>query len=188
MSKELDWDAYRYVLDDPTLDREAFEAHMLGNVDVALAVAEAVLHVDSLRTASLLTPSLDAPRVSTPSTHHVAAEGGWQLTSLAALAAAFLLAIGLLNYTVAHKFNPNASSVAAQRLPSQSLAESWLAIRQTEIVDQSSILVDGSTILVSVRDEDALHEPADFVATESSADDDWLMDAAREFYAQGEAG
>ncbi len=52
MSKQLDWDAYRYVLDDPTLDRSAFEARMLDDCDLALAVADAMLHVDSIRAAS----------------------------------------------------------------------------------------------------------------------------------------
>lgn len=183
MSKQLDWDAYRYVLDDPTLDRSAFEAHMLADVDLALAVAEALSHVDVLRAASCMAVPAENVQVSTPASHHAAAGGGWQLTSLSALAATLLLAIGLFNYQVAHN-----RVRTTPRLAEQNLAESWLAIRQTEIVDQSSNLVDASTNFVAVRDEDVVQEPNDLVGTEPAADNDWLMDAAREFYAQGEAG
>lgn len=170
MSKQLDWDAYRYVLDDPTLDRLAFEARMLDNVELALAVAEAMAHVDTLRAASF---------ISTRSHHRQAVDQphNWKLTSLAALSAALLLAIGLVNYGISHSSsNPVAQSGANE----QHLAESWLAIRQTELVDVSTNLVDVSSNLEATRDDDALTES-------ESTDDDWLLDAAREFYAQREA-
>ena len=181
MSKQLDWEAYRYVLDDPTLDRTAFEARMLDDVKLALAVAEAMLHVDSLRAVSNIAPPEMVPAKPTAA-HHVAAEGGWNLTSLAALAAALMLAIGLVNYRIVHT-----SSRVTASVPAQNLAESWLAIRQTEIVDQSSNLVDVSTN-TAVREDDPMPEPTEFVGVEQSNDNDWLMDAAREFYAQGDAG
>lgn len=187
MSKQPDWDAYRYVLDDPTLDRAAFETRMLDDVDLALAVAEAVSHVDSLRAASFIA----APADLTVSSERTAGAKitGWRMSSLIALAAGLLLAIGLVNYQLLNRQVLNTHGQAGSLPPTsqansleQNLAESWLAIRQTEIVDGSSNLVDASTNFESPRDDENLLDAVD------SVDEDWLMDAAREFYAQGEAG
>ncbi len=174
MSKQLDWDAYRYVLDDPTLDRLAFEARMLDDCDLALAVADAMLHVDSIRAASF-SATADVPVAVRSS--NTAATSGWQLSSLAVLAASLLLAVGWVNYRFAHT-----PVEVAQRGPTQQgFVESWLAIRQTELVDGSSNLVDLSSNWEAPRDEDPLSESAE------PNDEDWLLDAAREYFAQGGA-
>ncbi len=188
MSKQLDWEVYRYVLDDPTLDRAAFEALMLDDMNLALAVAEAVQHVDSLRAASFIAPpvpiqSQQPDQSQQPSTvYRSAATSGWQLSSLAALAAAFLLAIGLLNFQLTHK------SAVSYESANKVLADNWLALLETELVDGSSNLVDVSTNVELVRYDESLAEPSVISSvisgSEPTADEDWLMDAAREFYAQ----
>lgn len=187
MSKQLDWNAYRYVLDDPTLDRAAFETRMLDDVDLALAVAEAMSHVDSLRAASFIAAPADVAITAERTAGETIT--GWRLSSLIALAAGLLLTIGLVNYQLLDRQLPNTRGQAGSLPPTsqanlleQTLADSWLAIRQTEIVDGSSNLVDVSTNFESPRDDENLLDAVD------SVDEDWLMDAAREFYAQGEAG
>ncbi len=82
-----------------------------------------------------------------------------------------------MNYRFAHT-----PVEVAQRGPTQQgFVESWLAIRQTELVDGSSNLVDLSSNWEAPRDEDPLSESAE------PNDEDWLLDAAREYFAQGGA-
>lgn len=186
MSRRLDWDAYRYILDDPTLDRQVFEARMLDDLDLALAVAEAVSHVDALRAASFIAPSPSRvmPSQVVPVASAGAESSAWRLSTLIVLAAGLLLTIGIVNYQLltSHRFRDPSTMAAQSKLLEQSLAESWLAIRQTELVDGSTNLVDISTNVEALRDDDSLPDAVDAVG------EDWLMDAAREFYAQGEAG
>ena len=186
MSKQLEWDAYRYVLDDPTLDRSAFEARMLDDVDLALAVADAWSGIDRLRAASFIVcPTPPARPLAPVATERQSrnARSGWQLSSLAALATALLLAVGLVNYRI-HVAPSRAAHASVAKL---NLAESWLAMRQTELVDMSTNLVDVSSNFENTKDENAQGEPDGFAAADSSSDDDWLMNAAREFYSQGGA-
>lgn len=89
MNEEIAWQALRYALEDPTLDRDAFESQMLADDRLALAVADAVGQLDLVaRAASSSQPQL---RVAAP----VETQSGWHWASLAALAAAALLAVGL---------------------------------------------------------------------------------------------
>ncbi len=185
---QLDWDAYRYVLDDPSLDRAAFEARMLDDVELALAVAQAVAHVDQLRAASFSAAPVSSVATPAVASTRSSASGpaGWRLSSLAALAAGLLLAIGLLNFVLDQR--PGASAVALSGTGQSQVVEHWLALQRAELVDVSTNLVDMSINFDVGPDDMIVPDSADAVATESSTDSDWLMDAAREFYSQGEAG
>lgn len=191
MTKQLEWDAYRYVLDDPSLDREAFEARMLSDVDLALAVAEAVSHIDALRAAS----SIVSVSASSRPQKVAGVESGLATTErytvhwsiVASLAATLLAAVGLLNYAVLFKSPADVpADYARSQAGEQRLAESWLALRNVELVDVSSNLVDVSSNLESAKVEEL--EAVEPIATDGSSESDWLLDAAQEFYAQREAG
>lgn len=193
MTKQLDWDAYRYVLEDPSLDRPAFEARMLADVELALAVAEAVSHIDALRAASSIVPP-PRPSRAAPGQGNLIAEskstGGWHWSTLAALAATLLLVVGLANYlAISDPADPAQRSSRA--VGEQRLAESWLALRQAELVDVSSNLVDVSSNsadalgLESLRYADT--EQAEAVVSDVASEGDWLLDAAQEFFAEREA-
>ncbi len=189
MSEQLDWDAYRYVLDDPTLDRVAFENRMLDDVELALAVAEAVAHVDTLRAASFIaSPSKNLESGDALQRADARPPLGWHWSTLAALAAGLIITIGLVNYRVI--VQPDGLQARSES-GEQRLAESWLAIRQVELVDASSNLVDASSSFSagqSAGDETASEVTG--IAANEATTDDWLIDAARDFYAQspGDAG
>jgi len=187
MTKQLEWDVYRYVLDDPSLDREAFEVRMLSDVDVALAVAEAVSHIDALRAAS----SIVSVSANSHSEKVAGEEAGLALAErftvhwslVACLAATLLVAVGLLNYAVLFE---SPADYARSQAGEQRLVESWLALRNAELVDVSSNLVDASSNLESAKIEEL--EAVEPIATDASSESDWLLDAAQEFFAQREAG
>ena len=72
MNEEIAWQALRYALEDPTLDRAAFESQMLADDRLALAVADAVGQLDLVaRAASSSQPQLRvAAAVETQSGWH----------------------------------------------------------------------------------------------------------------------
>ena len=122
MSNQLEWEACRYVLEDPTLDRQAFELRMLDDVELALAVARAMSDVELLRAASHRISQADQPltsqaQVAVQSSVHVtttsSADIGWHWTSLAALAATLLLAVGMAGYSLRQFARNSASSSMA---------------------------------------------------------------------------
>ena len=215
MNKGNQWQALRYVLDDPTLDRAAFEQRMLEQADLALAVADAVGQISLVQSAaagtalpasSLRVASQDdffAPNLVAISTEPYL----WHWSSLAALAAVLMLAIGFgagqlssLEQSTAESgaatlapdnlasegghsdVSPNASA-DVQALDSQHfVADHWLATgRETPASD----LFDGSDLLLS--GDDAREFLPNATESESDEDDDWMLRAAREFYSQGVA-
>lgn len=102
MNEGKHWQALRYVLDDPTLDRIAFEQQMLDDVDLALTVAAAVEQVNSVQSAvtasshvSLLPVAAFASSGARTSVATVATSTHsqpWYWSGVAALAAALMLA------------------------------------------------------------------------------------------------
>ena len=220
MNEGHQWQALRYVLDDPTLDRVAFEQCMLEQTDLAMAVADAVGQISlvqavaagtSLPAGSLRAVSFDdsfAPGpVAVSAQPHL-----WHWSSLAALAAALMLAIGFgagqlnsLKQSTAESgaatlapatlapdrlvagdahsdVLPNSSS-DIQALDSQHfVADHWLA---TGRETPASDLFDGSDLLLS-GDEAREFLPS-AAESESDEDEDWMLRAAREFYSQGVA-
>lgn len=212
MSKQSMWEVYRYVLDDPTLDREAFEHSMQVDVQLALAVAEAVVDIERLRRVchndqALLRSTDTRQSLSSPTSLPTPAQSnaGWHWSSLAALAAMLLAIVGL----IAYRLSPPSTVSLASKSPAalqqtsastESIAHSWLVIHQESQLSESQLSKSqqGESQLSDSAVESAAEDSQDdftwLTRENSNANDegqvevdDWLIEAAKEFYAEGVA-
>ena len=205
MNRHDDWQALQYILDDPTLDRAACEARMSDDVDFALAVADAVEFVERVRAAAS-SVGLAQPTSSTSAGIAYAAgpsgeaASGWHWSSIAALAAALLVAIGVgfqqlgsyhshngdrtTGVALAPSIALDANNAARQHSVSQQfMAERWLAIRH-ETLAAEPVDVVADSVVIGDESRDFLPGIGEGEADEG---EDWMLEAAREFYTQGVA-
>lgn len=238
MNGDNAWQAVRYVLDDPTLDRALFEDRMLSDIDLALAVADAVSQVDAV-TRAAAGPAVPDSSAAGPADQYLSLTGGpnaWHWSSVAALAAGLLIVIGLgigqLNSFPGRATTGSLSANArthsdrlavpgeAQDVFSFSgdrlndldrdargyegafgpervtgadghslafqhvVAEQWLAMRRDVPTNDALEGIDG--LYGSDEARDGLPGTSSGEG-ESNQDDDWMLEAAREFFQQGVA-
>lgn len=156
ISEDLQWDIERYVLLDETLDRDAFEARMLEDERLALAVAEAVDHMEMLTTACRVSSDSSPPKA-------------WPVFAWSmrigvglAVAAGLLIATGLLS--------PNWSQGDGQAIGEteelSAVAEQWLVMDADGDADESLITP------VSWEWEPGL----------MAEEEDWMLEAAQQFF------
>ncbi len=201
MSMQPENDVLRYVLADPTLDRDAFEQRMLHDPDLALAVADCQIEIEQLRAASL---SLSSNRDRSPvapvlvSSHVTSDYGrsksqGWHWTSLASLAVVLLVAVGISMYSLDRTTSAQGERPLAILVSNpQALADRWLAMDSGSEFDTSSDSLITTDCAESSSAWTASHDASSAGETsntpeDSSDEQDWLMQAAHQFYAEGVA-
>ena len=176
---DLQWEIERYLLDDPTLDREAFEQRMLNDVSLAEQVATAVAHmqliaeaVDSTSTHRVTKATPTAPAVLTGRT----AFDQWiYRSSILASAAALLIAVTAWQYR-SHKDDDQLARIA----------DNWSAFENLTTEEALGLVLASESHSLDVLHDDALQgEPNDSAAIEQS---DWLVEAAQEFYLASNEG
>jgi hypothetical protein len=163
-------DVDRYLLDDPSLDREAFELRMADDLELCEQVAQAV---DQLHLMGIAAKSLDAT-VSVniqPSAARSSAKDHTWLYAIAAIATAILIGVFGLSPGRPSK-NDSASD---QRLAM--LAESWLDASLES--NDEAINATGIPVVESTASTD--------IESDSEAND-WLFDAAREYFLENQNG
>ncbi len=168
------WDVDRYVLGDDTLDRESFEARMATDEQLAWQVAQSVGQVACFSSAAELASddrgqaspnSVPAkpmiPAKQAISVRPVPARLMW--TALATVAATVLVAScwGLLG----RNSTGSADAIAAQDLPA--VAAHWLALESEG---------EGEETLIS--------NALEMDSTEKWVEDDWMVEAAQQFFQQ----
>ncbi|MCR9293497.1 MAG: hypothetical protein NXI32_12310 [bacterium] len=228
------WAIDRYVLEDPSLDRAQFEAQMLDDPRLALAVADAVGQMQAWaeelasfdsQSPVLITAASESTELSAESTDALpgsvshsevsdsgvpgsllpeAAASGFAISRFAArwLASAALvmltLGVGLMGF---RDWQRRAWQPSAEAAMSSRIVDSWLALEgvPAEDVDadegvdvagdamwQDFALDDG--IALSQNAATALE--SEHWASESTEEmvEDWLVEAAREFYSHQGSG
>lgn len=199
MKHQLDWEVFRYVLADPTLDVADFESRMSNDVDLALAVAAAVGQVEKLRQVCEYDPQ---PLVAVALRSHddmqisvgrgaslpasvAEAVTGWHWMSTSLLAAGLMLAIGATMFSL-RLWRDASVSNAVVRADSQVFVDTWLAFQQASLADELRPMLtedDGvEQVGWSANEQTAAGDDVEVVG------EDWMLEAAREFYAQGVAG
>ena len=192
-----EWDIERYLLDDPSLDSQAFEDRMLHDEALALAVSEGVRRLELLARAS---DSLSPPASSTPVQASLANDGkrqsvgiGFALVVAAAGLAASLLMAVIWSQWVEHR----GLAEATVHLPGgtssdekiSAVASRWLAIQ----LDNSHSLDDAH--VGEARSSEDLHfTSASFEwleqgeqATNSDVNEgDWMLETSAEFFQQAD--
>ncbi len=190
MIRNYDWDAVRYVLEDPSLDRSECEARMLNDETFALAVADAVLMVDDLRRVCAVA---SAPVVMTSSSESMSAmvhadsiasvhPNHWN--SWCILAAVLMLAVGLCVHYSSHEDSSLDHAVVRATHSKQAVADHWLAMSgegvEENSASESSIEDPRESVSWSTRDTTTSE-------LDNADESDWMIEAAREFYAEGVA-
>ncbi len=176
---DLQWEIDRYLLGDPTLDRDAFELQMLDDVSLAEQVAASVGAMELIEVAacSVTRPDIQATIPCRRST--VAA--GIPVWAMLATVATVLIAVAYwrnLPNEAIHATRASTEFAESDRLLSQ-IAEHWLAFENPIIVnheeDVFAEIANGSR-----RSELSEHELVDQT--------DWLVEAARQFYQENGEG
>ncbi len=190
------WDIERYVLDDNSLDRDAFEVQMAGNIELALAVADCVERLQLIACACRA-----VPRTQQPSSVVVAAPAvSWTASKTAAqlwlalglgLAACVLLLVRWdgnwptsSNTPLAGQVIPRGMNPPANTPRIADVALGWLAMEESSYHWASQELPETvEQVVPSGYYEPSEHiEPSEQNSAASSDDDDWMLQAATEFY------
>lgn len=152
-NRNLQWDVDRYLLSDPSLDRDAFEQQMLEDLELAELVAASVADLRVIVSAAQLSETVPVDSSSTSKSQRKAY---W---AMLVTAAAVLLMVSVWQLR---------SSPTDDQL--SQIADNWVAFEG---------LTTGEALELIANEEQALENHAD---AESNEQADWLVEAAREFY------
>lgn len=158
----VQWDIDRYLLSDPSLDRNAFEQRMMNDLSLAEKVATAVADLQVISSAART--RADAPSTVTPPTSlNVDRSGTYRWASLAA-AAVLVIAVSIWQF----RSSSNEDQLSL-------IADNWVAFENLTTAESLELIAteDQST------DDQRAEDQTDAVSNEQS---DWLVEAAREFY------
>lgn len=202
-----DWLAERYVLLDPTLDREAFEAQMAEQLELALAVAAAVARCERLSTVacqsvacqSVASPAVvaDEPVTATKQvaaagrTASVPVRGGWGVwyaCGLAIALAGVMIGGSWWRWRKLADATPALWTVARVEGDLTQVAERWLALGVQDASDKDASVQDASVQDASVQDaaesgwDPSEPSPAQSVSTVEVVEDgtpEWSLQAGQ---------
>ena len=176
---ELQWNIDRYLLDDPTFDREAFEQQMLADTSLAEQVAASVLNMHLLAQAvGVPAPTLVAPASSPSAAPLVVSSTDHSAMHRPALWLMFTSAVLLIVAISSWQFRRFSSDDQLARI-----ADNWNAIETlsaTESLDL--VLASDSSDVLSADTTTFAPQTSEDSGAESSEQSDWLVEAAREFY------
>lgn len=174
INEELQRDIDRYVLNDETLDRGAFESRMIENEQIAWAVANTVADLEKISAVCRSEPAVESASVTSATlasaTNRVG--GNWSVV-LATLASVVLLAV--LSQFAWERSDSFVAQVATERPQLTQLAENWIAMTENEGGTEDELL----TTTVSEQDR---------VDGEDWGDSsDWMLEAAQQFFQELES-
>ncbi len=173
---EMQWNIDRYLLDDPTLDREAFEQQMLADDSLAEQVAASVANFQVLSQAASI---LSAPTLPPVRSRALSRPALW-----ATLTAAAILLVAFTGW----RFMKVSSDDQLARI-----ADNWTAIENLSSSDSVdlALAVDASDASALEPTTTYSHSGDEATDADSREQSDWLVEAAREFYlanSEGAAG
>lgn len=179
ITQEVQLDVDRYVLQDESLDRDAFEARMLENEELALAVADAVAEWGKISAVCRTQAVTELTGLRSPSHGAVVCRAGenrvggnWGVI-LATLASVVLVAV--LSQI---SWRPTDSLVTQgpQETPQLTqLAENWIAMTPIEDVTADELLTTAVSDLERAESE------------EWGDNSDWMVEAAQQFFQELES-
>lgn len=152
-NQNLQWDVDRYLLSDPSLDRDAFEQRMLEDLELAELVAASVTDLQVIASAVRQPETVSAVSFSTTKFQQ---KTYW---AMLVTAAAVLLTVSV--WQLRSATNDDQLS---------QIADNWVAFEG---------LTTGEALELIANEEQSLENHAD---AESNEQADWLVEAAREFY------
>lgn len=173
LDSQTQWEVDRYVLNDETLDRTKFESRMLADERLAWAVMEAVEQMEVLSATVQSTTSGEVTQVArvpsaTAGGWMPSAVSGWRLLGRAGLLVAATILLILLVQASLPDARPVASGSGTDDL--SAVAEQWLAL--------DAATDDGENYVTSSALEGEV--------VEASAEDDWMVEAAQQFFQEVE--
>lgn len=177
ISRDRQWQIDRYLLDDPTLDRETFEQQMLADVSLAEQVAASVVNLQDLKIAAAsAATSTVAIAPSTDDSVH-----GSRIPVWATLATVAALLLGIICWHQAPSPTDVKSSaeISANEVQLSQMAEHWLAFDNQFSVHQEE------EFLPDLDPGFRRHEQTELELINQT---DWLVEAAREFYQESSGG
>lgn len=178
------WDVERYLLNDPALDRDAFEQRMLDDTSLAEQVAASVAHLSLVAEAASGTSAYSAhcQTASALRTQAMRRTTPIWISRFVALASAATLIFAISVW----QFRSTTNDDQLARI-----AENWTAFENLTADEAVELTAASQSLLVdSLPNEDEFR--ADDMTESTSTDQrDWLVEAAREFYlasSEGAAG
>lgn len=174
IAEQRQWDVERYLLDDPSLNRDEFEARMLDDEQLALAVAD---EVELLQRVVAACREPVSAVTHGPKSNHIT----WHRIATIGLAIAATLLVALL---VRMNHETRQTAQETQRTPHsqpsdplqvqmRAVAEQWVALDVSYDADETSSAAS-----------DLVAEPAFDVGLD---EEDWMLQAAREFFLELES-
>lgn len=178
LDQKVLWDIQRYLLDDPSFDRHAFEQQMLEDPSLALAVADEVESLEAIQATLTTSPQ---PTGFYTILHHK------QLNVALGMAVAVLLVVGLSQVFVPSNLIETASTTSAEASRPLELEETvdyWLGFDEgsasAENLDQEALVFDSPAFPVSFEAESELL-PSDEA---DPADSDWMLEIAIGYFGE----
>ena len=164
-NQDSQWEVDRYLLSDPSLDRDAFEQRMFEDLSLAERVAESVAALQAISSAARVSArasAISATTIKSQLTSKNPTSPCYQATyRWATLVTA---AVVLMTVSVWQFRNTSNDDQLSQ------IADNWVAFE--------SLTTAESLELIATEDQPS-EKPLDVETNEES---DWLVEAAREFY------
>ncbi len=175
---ERQWEIDRYLLDDPTLDRDAFELQMLDDVSLAEQVAATVGSLELIElAASSATHQVIHTTVSFKRSF-VAVPVWAVLATVASILIAVAFWRNLPNEAADHVAVSFEFGESDRLLPL--IAEHWLAFEHPSVVNH-----DEEEVLSEIANGSRRNELSELELLDQT---DWLVEAARQFYQENGQG
>ena len=155
-NQNAQWDIDRYLLSDPSLDRDAFEQRMLDDLSLAEQVAASVADLNTISSAARLPHKTS--RFAKP-----ARFSGW---SMLVTAAALLMTVSA--WQLRNSSNDDQLS---------QIANNWVAFEGLTTVESLEPITTEEQ-----SNESPDNSNPDNADADTAEQSDWLVEAAREFY------
>jgi anti-sigma-K factor RskA len=158
-NRDSQWDIDRYLLSDPTLDRDAFEQRMLDELSLAELVAASVacLHaISSAARTAAISSAIVSPLTSQNGNHR----GAYRWAMLVS-AAVLLMAVSVWQF----RSTANDDQLSL-------IADNWVAIENLTTAESLELIAT----------EDQSNEDQSNESQAETEQSDWMVEAAREFY------
>ena len=160
------WDIDRYLLSDPTLDRDAFEQRMLDDLSLAEQVAVSVADLQAISSVACSAASMAIAAPRTSSSRFSPTTNRW---ALLASAASLLIAVSAWQVR-------SVSSDSQLSL----IADNWVTFENLTDAASLELIATEHQLSENLPGENQSGEYQ--TDAESAEQSDWLVEAAREFY------
>lgn len=165
-SSQEQWDIDRYLLSDPTLDRDAFEQRMLDDLSLAEQVAVSVADLQAISSVACSAASIAIAAPRTSSSRFSPTTNRWAL-----LASAASLLIAVSTWQVRSVSSDSQLSL---------IADNWVTFENLTDAASLELIATEHQLSENLPGENQSGEYQ--TDAESAEQSDWLVEAAREFY------